>query len=80
MAKLITNILSSFIRRFNNKMPSIETNEIKFVLHMLKIVANLSSTKSGCHFFSQVNDGINIVNLIVSLVFYTPPSHGILKK
>lgn len=80
MAKLINNILISFIRRFNNKMPSIKTNEMKFVLHMLKIVANLSSTKCGCHFFSQVNDGINIVNLIVSLVVYTPPSHGILKK
>lgn len=80
MAKLITNILSSFIRRFNNTMPSIKTNEMKFVLHMLKVVANLSSTKSGCLFFSQNNDGINIVNLIVSLVLNTPPSHGILKK
>ncbi|XP_060866820.1 uncharacterized protein LOC132942446 [Metopolophium dirhodum] len=80
MAQLITNMLSSFIRRYNNKMPSIKTNEMKFVLHMLRIVANLSTTESGCHFFSQVNDGINIVNLVVSLVLYTPPSHGVLKK
>ncbi|XP_022172857.1 uncharacterized protein LOC111035520 isoform X2 [Myzus persicae] len=80
MAKLITNILSSFIRSYNSKMPSIKTNEMKFVLQILRIIANLTTTKSGCHFFSQVNDGINIVNLIVSLVVYTPPSLGILKK
>jgi len=80
MAQLITNMLSSFIRRYDNKMPSIKTNEMKFVLHMLRIVANLSTTESGCHFFSQVNDGINIVNLVVSLVLFTPPSHGVLKK
>jgi len=80
MAKLITNMLSSFIRRYNKKMPSIKTNEMKFVLHMLRIVANLSTTKKGCHFFSKVNDGINIVNIVVSLVLHTPPSHGILKK
>lgn len=79
MAKLINSILSSFIRRYNKKMPSIKTVEMKFVLHMLKIVANLTTTKSGCHFFSQVNDGINIIKTVVSLVLYTPPSHDVLK-
>jgi len=82
MAKLITDILGSFIRKYNKKMkmPSLKSNEMKFVLHILRIVANLTTTKRGCHFFSQVNDGINIVNLIVSLVVYTPPSLDILKK
>jgi len=67
-------MLSCFIQRFNKKMPSIKTNEMKFLLHILRIVANLSTTESGCHFLSQVNDGINIVNLVVSLVLHTPPS------
>jgi len=80
MAKLIANILSSFIRKYNKKMPSEKSNEMKFVSHILRVVANLTTTKSGCHFFSQVNDGINIVNIIVSLVVCTPPSLDILKK
>ncbi|XP_029342843.1 uncharacterized protein LOC100574889 [Acyrthosiphon pisum] len=80
MAQLITNMLSCFIRQYNNKMPSTKTNQMKFVLHMLRVVVNLSTTESGCHFLSQVNDGINIINLIVSLVLHTPPSHGVLKK
>lgn len=61
-------------------MPSIKTNEMRFVLHILKLVSNLTSTISGCHFFAQVNDGIAIVNQIVSLVVCTPPSLVILKK
>ncbi|XP_025208184.1 uncharacterized protein LOC112603701, partial [Melanaphis sacchari] len=73
MAKFITNILSSFIKTYNTQMPSIKTNEAQFVLHILKIIANLTITKSGCHFFSQINDGINIINLIVALVLCTPP-------
>lgn len=76
----MTSILSSFIGTYDKKMPSIKTNETKFVLHILGIVANLTTTKGGCHFFSQVNDGINIVNLIVSLVLCTPPSLYFLKK
>jgi len=60
-------------------MPSIKTDEIKFVLHMLRIAANLTSTKNGCHFFSQVNDGIEIVKTVVSLVYVTPFSHDVLK-
>lgn len=55
-------------------MPSIKTHETKFVLNILGIVANLTVTKAGCRFFSQINDGINVVNLIVSLVLCTPPS------
>ncbi|XP_060854647.1 uncharacterized protein LOC132932342 [Rhopalosiphum padi] len=80
MAKFITNILSGFIKTYNKQMPSIKTNETQFVLLILRILANLTTTKSGCHFFSQVNDGINIINLIVSLVLCTPPSLDILKN
>jgi len=80
MAKLITNILSSFINTYNKNMPSIKANETKFLFNILRLVANLTTTKDGCHFFSQVNDGINIVNLIVSLVLCTPHSLNNLKK
>jgi len=81
MATFIANILSSFIKSYEYKqIPSIKTNETQFVLQILRILANLTTTKSGCHFFSQVYDGINIVNLIVTLVLCTPPSINILKK
>jgi len=46
---------------------------------MLRIVANLTSTKNGCHFFSQVNDRINIVKTVVSLVYEgVTSSHDVL--
>jgi len=81
MATFIANILSSFIKSYEyQQMPSIQTKETQFVLQILRILANLTTTKSGCHFFSQVNDGINIVNLIVTLVLCIPPSNNILKK
>ncbi|CAH1725158.1 unnamed protein product [Aphis gossypii] len=81
MATFIANILSSFIKSYEyQQMPSIQTKETQFVLQILRILANLTTTKSGCHFFSQVNDGINIVNLIVTLVLCTPPSNNILKN
>lgn len=68
------SILSSFIETYKNNIPSIKTLETKFVLNILGIVANLTTTKSGCHFFSQINDGIQVVNLIVSLVPCIPSS------
>lgn len=81
MATFMANILSSFIKSYEYKqMPSIKTNETQFVLQILRILANLTTIKSGCHFFSQVQDGIKIINLIVTLVLCTPPSINILKK
>lgn len=81
MAKLMNSILISFIETYNNNMPSMETCETKFVLNILGIVANLTTTRAGCHFFSQVNDGINVINLIVSLVLHIPFSlQNTLKK
>jgi len=80
MACLMNSILVSFIQTHNNKMSSIEPCETKFVLNILGIVANLTTTKAGCHFFSQVNDGINVVSCIVSLVLCTPSLQNNLKK
>jgi len=80
MARLMNSILVSFIQTHNNKISSIETCEIKFVLNILGIVANLTTTRAGCHFFSQVNDGINVINCIVSLVLCTPSLQNNLKK
>lgn len=74
MAKLMICILQSFIEIYNNKMPSIKSIETKFVLSILGIVANLTTNKDGCYFFSQVHDGINVVKLIISLVLFIPPS------
>jgi hypothetical protein len=74
MAKLFTGILSSFVETYNNQMPPINTCETKFILNILGIVANLTTSKSGCHFFTQINDGINLVNHIVTLVLCTPYS------
>lgn len=72
MAKLMINVLGSFIENYKIKMPSIETLETKFVLNILGIIANLTTTNKGCHFFSQVNDGIQVVKLIISLVICIP--------
>lgn len=75
MAKLMTSILNYFIKTFNNNnMPSKKTHETKVVLSILGIVTNLTINKAGSHFFSQVNDGINVVNLIISLVLNIPSS------
>lgn len=74
MAKIFTSVLSSFVETYNNQMPPVKTCETKFVLDILGIVANLTTSKSGCHFFTQISDGINVVNLIVSLVPYIPYS------
>lgn len=70
----MTCIISSFIKTYNVQIPSIKTYEKKFVLNILGIVANLTTTEDGCHFFTQTNDGVNIINLIVSIVICTPPS------
>lgn len=81
MAKLMSSILGSFIESYSDMMPSIKTYETKFVLNILGIVANLTTTRDGCHFFSQVNDGINVINIIMSLVLCTPSSlENYLKK
>lgn len=74
MARLMTCILNSYIETYNNNMPSIKAYETKCILSILGIVANLTTNKSGCYFFSQVNDGKNVVNLIVSLVLCIPSS------
>lgn len=68
------SILGSFIETYKINIPSIKTLETKFVLNILGIIANLTTAKGGCHFFSQVNDGIQVVNLIISLVIYIPSS------
>lgn len=72
MAKLMISILTTFIETYN-KQP-IKTYDTKFVLNILGIVANLTTIKAGCHFFSQVNDGISVINLIMSMVMYAPSS------
>lgn len=70
MVKLMISILTTFIETYN--VQPIKTYDTKFVLNILGIVANLTTTKAGCHFFSQVNDGINVINLIMSMVMYAP--------
>lgn len=81
MARLFTSILSSFVETYNNQMPSIKTCETKFVLNILGIVANLTTSKSGCNIFTQTNEGISVIKLIVSLVLCTPKTlkHNIKK-
>lgn len=66
------SILTTFIETYN--VQPIKTYDIKFVLNILGIVANLTTTKAGCHFFSQMNDGISVINLIMSMVIYAPSS------
>lgn len=78
MAKLMSSILSSFIEFYdntNNLMPSTKTHETKFVLSILGIVANVTTTQAGSKFFVEVNDGIDVINHIVSLILCTPSSH-----
>lgn len=67
----MVSVLTDFIKTCNNKIPSIKTYETKFVLSMLGIVANVTTTKEGCRFFSLVDDGANVIHLIVSLVLCT---------
>lgn len=75
MAELMTSILNRFIKTYNNNnMPSIKSHETKVVLSILGIVANLTIKKAGRYFFSQIDDGINVVNLIISLVLNIPSS------
>lgn len=81
MARLMSSILTSFIETHNDNMPSIKTHETKFVLNILGITANLTTTEAGRHFFSEVSDGIDIVRLIISLVVCAPSSlNGSIKK
>lgn len=65
------SVLKSFNEKYNNEIPPIKTYETKFVISMLGIVANLTTTKDGCRFFSQANDGINVVQHIIFLVSYS---------
>lgn len=80
MTKLMTRILGPFIELYSNSIPPIKTYETKFVLNILGIVANLTTTQAGRHFFSQVNDGINVINIVLSLVLCTPSLENNLKK
>lgn len=74
MVNIITTVLSSFIETYNNNMLSVKTYERKFILNILGIIANLTTQKAGCYFFSQENDGIKVIDLIIFLVICVPYS------
>lgn len=73
MANIMTCILDAFTKIYTD-MPPIKTYETKFVSYILGIIVNLTNTKAGRNFFTQVNEGISVINAIITLVVCAAPS------
>lgn len=75
------NVLTSFNDTYHPKTPIVDTEETRFVLSIIGLVANLTTVDLGRRFFSQTDSGKNVIQLIMYLVPHIPsPSGNQLKK
>lgn len=77
----MVNVLTSFNDTYETKTPISDTEEIRFVLSVIGLVANLTTVDLGRKFFSKSDNGKNVIRLIAHLVTKIPsPSGNQLKK
>lgn len=78
---MMSGVLTSFNDTYQTKIPITDTEETRFVLSVIGLVANLSTVDAGRRFFSQTNSGKNVIQLIVCILIRIPsPSANQLKK
>lgn len=81
LSQMMVNVLASFNDTYETKTPISDTEEIRFVLSIIGIVANLTTVDMGRKFFSKTDNGQNVIQLIANLVTKVPsPSGNQLKK
>ncbi|CAH1708270.1 unnamed protein product [Aphis gossypii] len=77
----MSGVLTSFNDTYQPKIPITDTEETRFVLSIIGLVANLSTVDAGRRFFSQTNSGKNVIRLIICILIRIPsPSANQLKK
>ncbi|XP_015366659.1 PREDICTED: uncharacterized protein LOC107163651 [Diuraphis noxia] len=81
LSEIMSGVLASFNDTYQSKIPITDTEETRFVLSIIGLVANLSTVDAGQRFFSQTNSGKNVIRLIVCILIRIPsPSANQLKK
>lgn len=74
-------MLSSTNDTYNKKTPIVDTDETRFVLNILGLIANSTTVDNGQRFFSLTNNGKNVIQLLVRLLpRIQSPSGNQLKK
>lgn len=74
-------VLTSFIDTHQIKSSIVDTEETRFVMSIIGLVANLTTVDAGQRFFSQNKCGQNVIQLIINLVpRISSPSGNQLKK
>lgn len=74
-------VLTSFIDTHQRKSPIVDTDETRFVLSIIGLVANLTTVDAGQRFFWQNKCGQNVIQLIINLVpRISSPTGNQLKK
>lgn len=81
LSEIMSGVLTSFNDTYQPKIPITDTEETRFVLSIIGLVANLSTVDAGRRFFSQTNSGKNVIRLIICILIRIPsPSANQLKK
>lgn len=74
-------VLLSFDDTYITNTPITDSIETRFVLSIIGLVVNLSTTDTGREFFSKNDNGKNVMQLILHIVHRIPsPSGNQLKK
>lgn len=76
LSEIIINVLTSFNDTYQTKIPTTDTEETRFILSIIGLVANLSTVDAGRQFFSQNNNGKNVIKLITTIVSHTLSPSG----
>ncbi|XP_050440019.1 uncharacterized protein LOC126845407 [Adelges cooleyi] len=80
MSQMIEHVLRSFYETYR-VIPTADTDEVRFVLSVIGLVANLSTTDAGRKMFSNSENGNKVVKLIVCILCrLKSPSGNRLKK
>ncbi|XP_050436299.1 uncharacterized protein LOC126843042 [Adelges cooleyi] len=80
LTQMIVHVLKSFNETYR-VIPTADTNEVRFVLSVIGLVANLSTTDAGREMFSNTENGNKVVKLIICILSRIPsPSGNHLKK
>lgn len=71
----------TFNDTYQTKVPISDTDETRFVLSIIGLIANLTTENEGRRFFSQIIHGKRVIQLIMCILTRVPsPSGNQLKK
>jgi len=81
LSEVMNGALESFDETYGTQVPVGDTDETRFVLSVIGLVANLAAVDAGRRFFSQTDSGKNVVGRVMSVAPRVPsPAGNQLKK